>query len=74
MATEKYILSCPSCGPVEGYIFDELPEDRQREERGILESDALILAETLDTDNGPAVRLRCPRCGSWIHADRVSQD
>lgn len=73
MATEKYVLYCRRCGPVEGYLGEELA-DEQHDEHGVLEADALIEFDTFDTDAGPVTRLRCPRCGEWADADSARQE
>lgn len=63
---EKYILNCPRCGRVEGYVPvssgepDETPD-----------SDSVIEEEVVHTPAGPAVRVRCPQCGQWVRPDRA---
>jgi len=66
MQEEKYVLNCPRCGRVEGYIASATDD----EDAGP-ESDALITEQHVRAVNGPATRMRCPRCGTWINPDRI---
>ena len=63
---EKYVLHCPRCGRVEGFVSasDDEPDETP-------EAEMLIEKEVVRTPSGPAVRLRCPRCGQWIRPDRA---
>ena len=48
--SDRYILYCPKCGKVEGYVPSELTE-----EEGDLEPDVgVIEQEAVETNSGPA--------------------
>ena len=64
---EKYILQCPRCGRGEGYA----PTDTFYADGDPESADELIEDESVMTRRGPARRVRCPRCGSWVSPDRV---
>ena len=66
MPEEKYVLNCPHCGRVEGFFFTGLEDDEAPPD-----SDSEIQQQVVRTDCGPAVRVRCPRCGRWVKSDRV---
>lgn len=63
---EKYILNCPNCGKVEGFFpeSDDEPEE-------LPDGEAVIEDDVVNTPAGPAVRVRCPRCGQWVKPDRA---
>ncbi len=68
MSDERYILECPQCGRVEGYRPDFSGED---DPFGVTSADSLIEEEIVSTPAGPAMRLRCPRCGRWVDPKRA---
>ena len=63
---EKYVLNCPRCGPVVGLVSDASDEPGEGPE-----AETVIEEEVVDTPGGPAVRVRCPRCGQWIKPDQA---
>ena len=67
MTGEKYLLDCPDCGQVEGYV----PSDFDEDERAPADPDMIIEEDVVRTSAGPATRVRCPRCGRWIRPDRA---
>ena len=67
MPGEKYLVNCPTCGPVEGYLTSDFEE-----EDDALEADVAIEEATVQAAHGATSRVRCPRCGKWLPADRVS--
>jgi uncharacterized C2H2 Zn-finger protein len=64
---EKYVLHCPRCGRVEGFLAGSNDEPDETPE-----AEGLIEKEVVRTPAGLAVRLRCPRCGQWIKPDRAT--
>ena len=64
---ERYVLNCPHCGQVEGYVPDAFDVDGP----GAAASDDVIEEEVVATPAGPATRIRCPRCGRWLRPDRA---
>lgn len=66
MGEEKYVLNCPKCGRVEGIVPTGDEEDETT-----AEADVVIEREVVQTPAGISQRVRCPRCGKWIKADRV---
>jgi hypothetical protein len=66
MSEERYILECPHCGRVEGYV--DMEDD---EEGDAALADSAIVEEEVQTREGPAMRVRCPRCGRWTRPDRA---
>jgi ribosomal protein S27AE len=71
MSEEKFIISCPNCGPVEGY----LSSDQDQEQEEIQESsEDLIEEQVFDLEGLPVTRLRCPRCGRWVPADQAAPE
>ena len=67
MQDEKYILDCPKCGTVEGY----LPCESEEEDAELETSDEMLDEEEFETEGVPITRVYCPQCGSWIPPDRV---
>lgn len=67
MAEEKYVLNCPHCGQVEGFVS----VDAQDEAELPPDSEMFIEEEVVRTPSGTTTRLRCPRCGRWVKPDRV---
>jgi hypothetical protein len=67
MPLQRYILKCPSCGPVYGYSATELDGD----EPVPVESDLVIEQQEFSSAAGPVTRCRCPRCGRWVAPDNV---
>ena len=65
--SEKYELLCPKCGRVEGYVGSDIEEPDDADSPS---SDEEISVEEVQTSHGPTTRVRCPRCGQWIRADR----
>lgn len=63
---EKYVLNCPDCGRVEGYLASDVEEEDDSEEQ----ADTLIEEEVFEGIHGPSTRLRCPQCGRWTSPDR----
>jgi ribosomal protein S27E len=63
MDGEKYIVKCPDCGEVEGYMSSPIGED---EEAGLGDSEAQIDEEVFDTSSRPVAQVRCPQCGRWL--------
>ncbi len=68
MTDEKWCLDCPHCGKVEGYAPAEREEEQETQPE---ESDSVIEEDVFETTSGPSPRVRCPRCGRWMSADRV---
>ena len=58
MADEKYVLNCPHCGRVEGFVSAEADDDEAP-----ASDDMLIEEDVVRTRSGTSVRVRCPRCG-----------
>lgn len=70
MADEgKYILDCPHCGEVSVYAEPDIDTD---DPSTSFDPDAVMEEEYVETSAGPTRRCRCPRCGKWVSADRVS--
>ncbi|KPK82947.1 MAG: hypothetical protein AMJ81_08765 [Phycisphaerae bacterium SM23_33] len=67
MAEEKYVLNCPRCGRVEGYVS----ADVENEADSPPDPDMFIEEQVVRTPGGTATRVRCPRCGRWIKPDRA---
>lgn len=67
MEGELYIIACPRCGSVEGFL-PAGAEDRERDDM-VAEVEDFIEEREFDTDGGPVSRVRCPRCGTWVDAD-----
>ena len=67
MADEKYVLNCPHCGRVEGFVAAEADDDAEAP----ASDDMLIEEEVVRTRSGTSVRVRCPRCGRWITPDHA---
>ena len=63
---EKYVINCPRCGRVEGLVADSSEEPGESPE-----AETLIEVDVIRTPAGPAIRMRCPRCGQWVKPDRV---
>lgn len=67
MNGEKYVINCPHCGKVEGYLNNPIdPEDVQP-----ADAEEEIIAETFETQGHPVTEVRCPKCGRWLDADLV---
>jgi predicted RNA-binding Zn-ribbon protein involved in translation (DUF1610 family) len=66
MTDQKYVLYCPKCGRVEGFVPETFDQDDDT-----TESDEVISEEVVRTVGGTSTRVRCPRCGGWVPADRV---
>jgi len=68
MLDEKYVLDCPSCGRIEGYVpsAGRLGDDPSEPD----DADNLIESQVVQTITGPTTRLRCPKCGTWVEGDR----
>ncbi len=69
MPHEKYVLNCPKCGRIEGFIDDALGDE---EDEAPSESDLEIEEEVVRTPRGTTTRVRCPRCGGWVKSDRAA--
>lgn len=67
MTQQKYVLYCPKCGRVEGFV----PEAYDSDDDAIGEPEQEISEEVVQTAGGTRVRVRCPRCGGWVAPDRV---
>jgi predicted RNA-binding Zn-ribbon protein involved in translation (DUF1610 family) len=67
MTSQKYVLYCPKCGRVEGFV----PESAADDEDDTGEAETTIDDEVVDTPRGASTRVRCPRCGGWVAPDRV---
>lgn len=67
MADEKYVLNCPHCGPVEGFVATDLQEQADSPP----DSETFIEEEVVRTPVGTSSRVRCPRCGRWIKPDQI---
>lgn len=67
MADEKYVLNCPHCGPVEGFVSTDFQEQADSPPDG----EMLIEEDVVRTPAGTTTRVRCPSCGLWIKPDRV---
>lgn len=67
MQGEKYIIACPHCGRVEGY----LPSSEEDIEGSLVDVDpeSIIEERNFQTEAGPASKVRCPACGQWVPAD-----
>ncbi len=66
MNGEKYVLACPHCGDVEGFV----EESSQREEDfGNVEEE--IVADAFETEGQPVSKIRCPVCGRWLSPDHA---
>ncbi len=61
MSGEKYIVSCPECGVVEGFMPDA---DEGLYEPAVV-ADMVIEEAVVHTPRGVTTRIRCPRCGAW---------
>lgn len=68
MLGERFILNCPACGKVEGYMPPETEEMGGATE----DPEAIIVEEVVATSGGITSRVRCPRCGRWTEPSRVS--
>ena len=66
MMGEKYILDCPKCGRVAGYAPWFFEEDSS----AVGDPEDMIEERAFETPTGPAIRVCCPTCGSWIRPDR----
>lgn len=67
--TEKYVIQCPKCGPVEGYA--SLDSDYDESECGPGDADLEIVEEVFDSAGHPVHKVQCPQCGTWLAADRA---
>jgi ribosomal protein S27AE len=71
MTGDKYILDCPRCGKVEGFAPVEVEEEDR--DLGPETADTTIEQEEFEQPGHlPTTRLRCPRCGTWVPADRAT--
>lgn len=68
MNGEEYILDCPECGPVQGFGPAEYYEEHDLGG----DMDMAIEEDAVRTPVGLATKVRCPECGLWVDADRVS--
>jgi hypothetical protein len=66
MPLDVYKLSCPHCGPVEGYSETEIAETDFT-----IEADSVIEEHEFSSPAGPVSKCRCPRCGTWVDASEV---
>ena len=67
MVDEKYMLNCPRCGRVEGFVPADFDDDQPASD-----TETEIDRDVVQTREGkPAMRVRCPRCGQWVASDRV---
>ncbi len=66
MNGEKYIIRCPRCGDVEGYVA-ACGEDE--DDTGPGDADGDTEAVAFETEGHPITRIRCPRCGSWLNPE-----
>lgn len=69
MLDEKYVVDCPTCGRVEGYVAGAARAGDDPGEPDDAEN--LIDSEVFEGPHGPASRVRCPRCGGWVAGDRA---
>ncbi len=67
MSEQKYILNCPKCGRVEGF----LPDANEGYDQASATAETVIEEEVVHTPEGVTTRLRCPQCGSWVRPDQV---
>ena len=65
MNDEKYVLNCPHCGRVEGF----LPGLQSADDDAPPEAEMQIEQNVVRTRHGSATRFRCPRCGRWLQSD-----
>jgi hypothetical protein len=65
---DVYALRCPRCGRVEGHAASEVDEEA---DHAPPDADELIEQREFDSAHGPVTKYRCPRCGTWVDADRV---
>ncbi len=72
MDLEKYIIDCPSCGKVEGYIQPQ--QEDYEEESGVGDVDEETVEETFESKGHPVEKVRCPRCGTWLAANRAGPE
>ncbi len=63
---EKYVVECPHCGKVEGY----LPNDMDDRDVAPGEGDTEIIEQTFEIPHATE-RVQCPQCGRWLSPDRV---
>jgi len=70
MNGDKYVISCPHCGRVEGYSSTLEEEERDRDKAvEDTDVDSGIEEDVFEMEGVPVRRIRCPRCGSWISPD-----
>ncbi|MFW6061208.1 MAG: hypothetical protein ACOC93_00215 [Planctomycetota bacterium] len=62
---QRYSLDCPRCGRVEGVGQTGVEDLASTPEETIEER----LVE--DLEGHPERKVRCPRCGTWVEADRA---
>jgi len=66
MIGEKFIIDCPRCGRVEGFIPD-MDEDLNSTPG---DADTDIEEQEFTQEGHPMRRIRCPQCGNWLTGDR----
>ena len=66
MTSQKYVLYCPKCGRVEGFVPESAADDEDD-----TEAESIIDEEVVVTPSGSRTRVRCPQCGGWVAPDRV---
>ena len=68
MTELKYVLNCPDCGRVEGFLAAVHAEE---DDDAGLEPEMVIEQHVVKTPTGVTTRFRCPRCGRWVQSDRA---
>ncbi len=68
MGQEKYVVNCPGCGRVEGFVSSVNGYD---DEEDSPEAEMSIEQQDVRTSGGQSTRIRCPRCGRWLQPDRI---
>mgnify|MGYP001235139588 CR=1 FL=1 len=69
MLDEKYVVDCPACGRVEGYLAGPTRLGNDPNEPDDAEN--VIDSEVFEGVHGPISRVRCPKCGAWVPPDCV---
>ena len=56
---------------MKGKYYREMVTESDDEPEELPDGEAVIEDDVVNTPAGPAVRVRCPRCGQWVKPDRA---